>query len=185
MGPPLSKELGVLKLILKFGFMSGAFLSVVMLCTMPFHDQLSDRYGMVIGYSSMLLAFLLVYFGVRSWREKAGGYVSFWQAFKVGISIAAIGCACYVATWEVIYYKMMPDFADTYAAHQIERARAAGAPEAAIAEKRKEMEEFTRMYKNPLMNVAMTLLEPLPVGLVMSLLAAGLLRRRVAEPAPA
>jgi len=175
----------VLKLILKFGFMSGAFLSVVMLCTMPFHDQIGDRYGMVIGYSSMLLAFLLVYFGVRSWREKAGGYVSFWQALKVGASIAAIGSACYVATWEVIYYEMMPDFAERYAAHQIERARAAGAPEAAIAQKKREMDEFTRTYKNPLMNVAMTFLEPLPVALVMSLLAAGLLRRRVPDPASA
>lgn len=174
-----------MKLILKFGFLSGAVLSLVMLCTVPFHDQLGDWYGMVIGYSSMLLAFLLVYFGVRSWRERTGGYVGFWQAFKVGISIAAIGCACYVATWEVIYYTMMPDFADKYAAHQVERARAAGAPESAVAEKRKEMEAFARMYKNPLMNAAMTLLEPLPVGLVMSLLAAGLLRRPAPDPVSA
>jgi hypothetical protein len=185
MGHPLSKEPHVRKLILKFGLISGAILSAVMLATMPFHDQLGDRYGMLIGYTSMLLAFLFVYFGVRAWREKAGGFITFGQAFRVGIAIAGIGCACYVTTWEVIYYTMMPDFAEKYAAHQIERARAAGAPEAVIAQKQKEMADFTRMFENPLYNVGMTFLEPLPVALLMTLLAAGLLRRRPGLVAPA
>ena len=164
------------KTILTFGFIAGAILSLMMAVTMPIQDSIADH-SLLIGYTTMVLAFLLVYFGVRSWREKAGGFISFGQAFKVGICITAIACCCYVATWEVIYYKFMPDFADRYAARQIEKAKAAGAPESEVEKQRQEMEHFKEMYRNPLANVAMTFLEPLPVGLLMTLLAAGLLRR--------
>ena len=172
------------KTILKFGFTAGGILAAGMLATMPFYDSISDH-GAVIGYTMMVLAFLLVYFGVRSHREQEGGFISFGRAFRVGISITAIACCCYVATWEVIQATLLPDFADKYAAHQIERARASGASEASLEKQRKEMEEFKQMYKNPLFNVAMTFLEPLPVGALMTLLAAGLLRRRPGVPAPA
>ena len=166
----------MLETILKFGFIAGALMSAMMAVTMPFHDSIGD-YGMLVGYTTMLVAFLLIYFGVRSWREKAGGVISFGQALKIGLSITAIACCCYVATWEVIYFKFMPDFADKYAARQIEKVRASGAPEAAVEQQRQEMQRFKELYQNPLANVAMTFLEPLPVGLLMTLLAAGLLRR--------
>lgn len=175
----------MLKHILKFGLLAGAIMSVVMAATIPFMERIPDGIAMAIGYTSMLLAFLMVYFGVRSWREKAGGYISFWQGFRIGICIATIGCCCYVATWEVIYYNVMPDFAEKYGAHQLEQAKAAGAPQAVIEAKRKEMEEFARTYRNPLANVAMTLLEPLPPALLVTLIAAGLLRRRPPQAAPA
>jgi len=96
----------------------------------------------------------------------------------VGILITAIGCACYVASWEVIYYNFMPDFADKYAAYETAKAKESGATEAQLAAKAKQMADFKEMYKNPLINVALTLLEPLPVGLLMTLVAAGVLSRR-------
>jgi len=34
---------------------------------------------------------------------------------------------CYVASWEIAYFKFMPDFADKYAAYSIEKAKASGA----------------------------------------------------------
>jgi len=92
--------------------------------------------------------------------------------------ITLVASACYVATWEVIYYKFYPDFGDKYAAHVLEKARASGATDAQLAVQTKQMEDFKAMYRNPLVNVAMTFLEPLPVGLVFTLVTAGALGRR-------
>ena len=133
----------------------------------------------------MVLAFLMVFFGVKSYRDNvAGGSVTFGRAFKVGLLITAVASVCYVATWQVIYYKFAPDFVDKYAAYAVEKARKAGATDAQIAEKKQEMAEFKEMYRNPLVNIALTLLEPLPVGLLFTLVTAGVLsRKRRAEGA--
>ncbi|CAN5337050.1 hypothetical protein BH09GEM1_BH09GEM1_27230 [soil metagenome] len=85
---------------------------------------------------------------------------------------------CYVATWEVMYFKFMPDFMDKYSAHVLEQARASGASEAQIAGRKAEMEKLAEMYKNSLYNSALTFMEPLPVGLMIAQLSAGALSRR-------
>jgi uncharacterized membrane protein (DUF485 family) len=174
------------KIVLTFGLIAGAVLSVMMLLTLPFHDQIGfGTTGLIVGYTSMVLAFLMVFVGVKSYRDNvAGGSVTFGRAFKVGVMITAIASTCYVATWQVVYYKFMPDFMDKYAAYAVEKAKKAGKTEAEIATKTKEMQEFSEMYKNPLVNIAFTFLEPLPVGLLFTLVTAGVLsRKRRAEKA--
>lgn len=167
------------KIVLTFGLIAGAILAATMLISVPFMDQIGATSGMIYGYTTMVLAFLMVYFGVRSYRDNsASGSVTFGRAFAVGLMIALIASVCYVATWEVIYYRFMPDFADKYAAQTIEHARQSGASEAQIAEETRKMEAFKQSYSNPLVNIAMTLLEPLPVGVVFTLVSAGVLSRR-------
>ena len=168
------------KIVLTFGLIAGAILSAVMLLTVPFHDQIGfDLGGYVVGYTSMVIAFLMVFFGVKSYRDNvAGGQVSFGRAFKVGLLITAIASVCYVATWQVVYYKFMPDFMDKYAAFSIEKAKQSGATEEEIASQTQKMTEFKEMYKNPLVNIAFTFLEPLPVGVVFTLVTAGVLSRK-------
>ncbi len=167
------------KVVLTFGLIAGAILSVMMLIAMPFHDQIGFDKGLVIGYTTMVLAFLMVFFGVSSYRDNvAGGSVTFGRAFKVGLLIMAIGCVCYVATWELIYYQFMPDYLDKYSAYTVDKARRSGASDSAIAVREREMTEFKEMYQNPLVNIALTLLEPLPVGLLFTLVAAGVVSRK-------
>ncbi|HEU4454744.1 MAG TPA: DUF4199 domain-containing protein, partial [Longimicrobium sp.] len=89
-----------------------------------------------------------------------------------------IASACYVATWEVIYYNFAPDFVERMQAHTVEKARAAGESPAAIQAKVAEMEKFAEMYENPAINAAITFIEPLPVGLIFALVSAGILSRR-------
>ena len=169
----------MLKIVLTFGLIAGAILSAMMLLTLPFMDRIGFEKGEIIGYTTMVLAFLMVYFGVRSYRDNvAGGDLSFGQALKVALLIMAIGSAGYVATWQLVYYKLAPDFGEKYMAYQLEKERRSGASEAQLAEKKAEMERFGEMYRNPLLNIGITFLEPLPVGLVMSLLTAGVLSRR-------
>jgi amino acid transporter len=166
------------KVVLTFGLIAGAVLSAMMLLTIPFSDTIGFDKLEVIGYTTMVLAFLLVYFGVRSYRDSVGrGMISFGRAFAVGALIVAVASLCYVATWEVMYFNFTHDFLDKYQAHAVEKARAAGESQASIDQKRAEMEKFAVMYQNPVINAAMTFLEPLPVGLLIALISAGVLRR--------
>jgi hypothetical protein len=167
------------KIVLTFGLIAGAILSAMMLITLSFQDQIGFDKGEIIGYTAMVLAFLMVFFGVKSYRDNvAGGSVTFGRAFKVGLMITAVATICYVATWELIYYNLAPDFGEKYAAYAVEKAKKSGATDAQIAEKMKQMTDFKEMYKNPLVNIALTSLEPLPVGLLLTLVTAGVLSRK-------
>ena len=166
------------KIVLTFGLISGAIISALMFATVPFMHKIGMNKGMIIGYTTMVLAFLLVFFGIRSYRENIGeGRISFGRAVSVGLLIMLIGCACYVISWEFIYFNFMPDFAEKYAAFVIENMRANGASPAELAQKMAEMKRFQVMYNNIFFNVAMTFLEPLPVGLIMTFISALILRR--------
>ena len=170
------------KIVLTFGLISGAVLSAMLVATVPFVDEIGWDYGMVVGYTTMVLAFLLVFFGIRAYRETAGnGQISFGRALGVGLLIMVIATICYVVTWEIVYFNFLPDFGDKYAAYVIEKARAAGASPEEIARQTEEMKQFKTMYDNPLYNAAFTFLEPLPVGIPMSLISAAILRKRRRE----
>lgn len=167
------------KTVLTFGLISGAILSAMLLVTLPFQDAIGFDRGAIIGYTSMLVAFLLIFFGVRSYRENfADGKLHFGRAFAVGALIALVSSLCYVATWEVVYFKLAPDFMAKYEAHILDKARADGASVEAIAQKKLELDKFAAMYQNPAINAAITFLEPLPVALIVALVSAGVLSRR-------
>ena len=165
--------------VLRFGLAAGAILSAIMLAAVPFRDAIGFDRGEILGYASMVVAFLLIFFGVRSYRDNvAGGAVRFGRAFAVGGLIAVVASVCYVATWELIYFKLAPDFTEQYQAYLLDRERAEGASEEALARQRVEMERFAELYDNPAINAAITFLEPLPVALIIALVSAGVLRRR-------
>jgi uncharacterized protein DUF4199 len=173
------------KTILTFGLISGAILSVMMLATIPFMDAIGFDRGEIIGYTTMVLSFLLVFFGIRSYRDNvAGGSVTFGRAFAVGALIVAIASVCYVATWEVIYFKIAPDFGEKFSAYRMESVRQSGASAEQIQLKTAELQQFAERYRNPVYNAAITFVEPLPLGLLIALISAGMLsrRRRVRSP---
>lgn len=120
---------------------------------------------------------------MRSYRENAGGgRLTFGRGFAVGLLITLISSACYVGTWEIVYYRVMPDFAEKYAAHMVERVNASGASQQKVEETERKAEQFKVMYDNPAINVAMTFVEVFPIGLVVTLASAGILRRKVSAP---
>jgi hypothetical protein len=167
------------KIVLTFGLISGAISATLMMGTVPFIDKIGFDKGAVIGYTSMVLSFLLVFFGIRSYRENVGnGEISFLRAFSVGILITVISCACYVVTWEIVYFKIMPGFVEKYTSYVIEQFKASGATVQEIEAKRQELARFRELYANPFFNVAVTFLEPFPVGFVITLLSAFILRRK-------
>lgn len=175
------------KIVFTYGLISGAILAGSFLATMPFHDAMSNETAMVVGYTSMVLGFLLIYFGVRQYRDQVGGgRVGFGRALSVGLLIGLVASACYVATWEVMFFGGKSDYLEKYQAREVEQMRQRGESEAQIATKVAEMQKMGEMYKNPIFNSAITFMEPLPVALVMSLVTAGILSRRrkdVLQPA--
>ena len=165
------------KIILTFGLISGVLISLMMALTVPFQDKIGHSY--VIGYATIVLSLLLSYFGIRSYRDNVGnGNITFTRAFAVGISITIISCLCYVATWEIIYYNFMPDFVDKYNAQVLQKMQSSGATAAALQAKTEELKKFKEHYANPFFNVAMTFIEPFPVGLVITLISAAILRKK-------
>jgi hypothetical protein len=111
-----------------------------------------DR-GMILGYTGMVLAFLLVFFGIRSYRENvSGGQISFGRAFSVGILIMLISSACYVVAWEIVYFKVMHEsmreFVEKYQAHEIEKVRKSGGSEQDVQAKLQEMKWMRDHYDN-------------------------------------
>jgi hypothetical protein len=137
------------------------------------------NHSLILGYTMMVLSLLLVFFGIRSYRDNlGGGAITFGKAFAVGILITLVACAVYVAVWEVVSVNFFPDFEDRYAARMIEEARAKGASDVEIAKVAKEMADFKEMYKNPLIKIGSTFMELFPVGLIMTLVSAAILRRR-------
>jgi Protein of unknown function (DUF4199) len=169
----------VKKTVLTFGLIGGAVISVLMLATIPFATRIGFDRAEIVGYTIMVLSFLLVFFGIRSYRENVGGgTISFGRAFAVGLLITLITCVCYVITWEIMYFKLMPGFADNYANYIVGKLRASGASQQVIDAKLQQMKQFKQMYDNPLINAAITFLEPLPVGLIITLISSLILRKK-------
>lgn len=167
------------KTIVTFGLLSGAVSALLMLLSVPLLDRIGFDNGAVLGYTGIVMSFLLVYFGVRSYRDNvAGGTVGFGRAFTVGILITLVSCACYVVTWEIIYFKLWPGFAEKYTAYAIDKARAAGASQQSLDQTARQMAEFKKMYDNPLINAAFTFVEPFPIGLVVTLVSAAVLKKK-------
>src|SRR5579859_5404719 len=105
----------------------------MMVATVPFADKIGFDHSEVVGYTVIILSFLLVFFGIRSYRDnESGGHITFAKAFGVGICITLISCVFYVVTWEILYFHFLPGFIDKYSAYLAEKAKASGASPAAV-----------------------------------------------------
>jgi hypothetical protein len=185
--PYSHKEQAMKRVVAVFGLISGLITSVLMGLSLLIADRIGDGHSMLLGYTIMVASFLLIYFGIRSYRDNTlAGQISFGRAFTCGILITLITCVCYVAMWEVLYFNFMPHFMDSYFAAQIQKVQASGFDPATTAAKIAAIQHSQQLYQNPFVNMAYTLMEPLPVGLIITLISAAVLRRKApAEPTAA
>lgn len=168
------------QVVIKFGLISGLIMALCLMVVFMLSAKFNWEHSLVTGYATMVVGFSVVYFGVRSYRDnQLQGRISFGKAFKTGLLISLITCVFYVAAWELMFFGgMVGDFEKTYAESVIAKTRASGASQAKIDSTIAEMNRFAEMYRNPLYNSAMTFLEPLPIALLTSLIAAFALSRR-------
>lgn len=162
------------KTVLIFGLISGAIIALLMLATLPFMHKIGMERAMVIGYTTMVLAFMMVFFGIRSYRENyGGGTITFGRAFAIGILITLISSAIYVITWEILYFGV-PGFGDEFVAGYTTMVKNSGAS----PDKIQAQLDQIKYLNNPLINAALTFTEPFPVGLIISLVSALILRKK-------
>jgi hypothetical protein len=167
------------KTILTFGFLSAAVAIVAMATTIPFMSAHSFELADILGYTTIVLAALLTFFGIRSYREHTPDRtLTFGRGFLVGLAITLISCVSYAAAFEIVYFKLVPDFGDTMTACMVERVRAKGGSAQEVEETAKQMATFKRLFDNPLLNPLMTFAESFPIGLIATTISAALLRKR-------
>jgi hypothetical protein len=163
------------KTVLTFGLISGAIMTAMMFGTLPFTDSAwLQSHSMVIGYTTMVLSFMLVFFGIRSYRENiGGGTITFGRAFAVGILITLISSVVYVVTWEIMYFGV-PSFGERFMTMCVAHIKNSGASPEAIQTQLNQL----KYLDNPFINAALTFTEPFPVGLIITLVSALILRRK-------
>jgi hypothetical protein len=175
------------KIVLTFGLISGAIVAALMWLMMALFKTgvVNFDNGEIFGYTTMIVALSMIFFGIKSYRDNNGGVIGFWKAVQVGILISLISAACYALSWEVYVRTSGGSFMEEYTAHYIQKMKEKGASAEEIAKTEKEMADFGEMYKNPVIRFAMTLLEILPVGIIVTFISAALMRRKEMIPAPA
>jgi len=171
--------------VLKYGVIAGVVVGGLMFATFLGFDGMPPlKYGMLIGYTTMLIALSAVFVGIKRNRDvDRGGVIGFWPAFGIGLGISFIAGIFYVAAWEAVQAMTRMDFASAYAKAIIESEKAKGASAAALVKLSADMETFKVQYANPLFRLPMTFVEIFPVGVLVSLVSAGMLRNSRFLPA--
>ena len=172
--------------IVKYGVIAGLVVAAGMWGTLlAFRgDMPHGMLGMALGYLSMLVALSAVFVGIKHHRDvDRGGVIRFWPAFGMGLGISLVAGIFYVLAWELAQATVVGDFASHYAASTIAQAKASGADAAALARLSAQMESFKLQYADPLFRLPMTFAEIFPVGVLVSLVSAAVLRNPRVLPA--
>lgn len=175
----------MLRSILKYGLIAGLIVGGFEFGTVAaFSGMPPLKYGMLVGYTTMLIALSAVFVGIKQHRDvDRGGVIGFWPAFAVGVGISFIAGLFYVAAWEAVQVATHMDFAGSYAKAMIESAKAKGASAEALAKLSADMATFKVQYADPMFRLPMTFVEIFPVGVLVTLISAGLLRNSRFLPA--
>lgn len=172
------------RIVTVYGLISGVIVAICMGISgyLMLHDRSFPDYGMWIGYASMLLAFSFIAIAIKAQRDQSGGSISFGQAFMTGLWIALIASAFYTITWIIIYKNFYPTFLDDMFSRELAGMRSAGRSDAEILKSAEKMKGLKAMYATWPGLIGFTLLEILPVGLLVSLVCALIMKRKPAQP---
>lgn len=163
--------------ILSYGLIAGLIVGIPLFAMTVVLNGHPPDYGMAIGYLTMLIALSTVFVAIKKHRDEAlGGAIRFWPAFALGLGISGVASVLYVVAWEAALVVTGLDFGDSWAKTMIAQKQAEGVSGEALAAFVAQMETFKTQYANPLYRVPMTLAEILPVGVLVSLVSAALLR---------
>lgn len=160
--------------ILKNGIIGGIIVSVVMMCVTLYMKANPDyEPSAIVGFSSMLLAFIFVILGIKKERENNNGHLTFGKGFLTGLYISLVISTIYVLVWLIIYYNFFPDFMEQYSAMVLKNTSAEE-----LAAKTEDMNQMKELYKSPIMIVLLTYMEILPIGIIVSLIGALVLKKK-------
>ena len=174
-----------MRYILIYGPIAGAIAIAAITASIAV-ESLNHLQSQWFGYLVMLAALSLILVGVKRYRDvECGGVIRFSRAFLLGLGIAVAAGAVYVAGWEAYLATTDGNFITDYAAATLADMRASGASEAEIAAAEAEMAPYIEMYRHPLQRLMITFVEIFPVGLLVALVSALVLRNPKVLPASA
>jgi hypothetical protein len=166
-----------------YGAIGGAIVISIMVATFVF-NLTGHVHSLWFGYLVMLVGLTMIFVGIKRYRDaECGGVIRFGRAFGLGLGIAVVAGVIYVVGWECYLAFSGGNFMADYSASIIGHMRADGASPAAIQAKQEEMRQMAEMYANPLIRMPMTFAEIFPVGLLVALVSAALLRNPRLMPA--
>ncbi len=165
------------KVILVFGCIIGAILTANSIVHINLVYSSPDyKANDILGYTTMVLMFSLIYFGLRSYRNNyLDGQITLGKAFKIGALTCLVASTIYVTIGLMYYYLFVPDFLDVYSQYVIKNA-APSQVEAITA----QMENFKEMYKNPLFAILISYMEVLPIGMLVAFFSALIAKKKQA-----
>lgn len=165
------------RIILVYGSIAGAIVGTFMILGFVLLDGEHGASSMAVGYLTMLLALSFIFVAIKRHRDiNLGGVIRFWPALGLGLGVAAIAGLFYVVSWEIYFNATGGAFMSDYVQAQIEASRADGATEAEIATLAEDMRGFMDLYANWWFRMPITFTEILPVGVLVSLISAAVLR---------
>jgi uncharacterized protein DUF4199 len=166
------------RIVLAYGFVAGLIVAVPMVALMlTLTAETAPDNGALIGYSTMIVALTAVFLGIKHYRDKVlGGVVKFVPALLVGLGISAVASVIYALGWEISIALTGFDYGAVYSTAMLDAARAKGVSPEELARVAEQAAAFTRMYANPLYRLPITFVEMFPIGVVISVLSAAILR---------
>ncbi len=170
----------MLPIVLRYGILSAIIPLVTgLLGQMIVGSETNYDAMMVIGFTSMFLAFIMVYLGIRAARKKnADGKIGFRSAFVIGLLISLFATVMWVVTWEITLATSMPDFMEKYTAKSLADLRASGASAQEVQAATIAGAESVESFKQPLYRIPMVALEIFPIGIIVALIGAAVESRR-------
>jgi hypothetical protein len=173
-----------MKYSLVYGGIAGAIAVTIISAMIGLDLTGHDETAMLVSYLIMLMALSLIFVGMKRYRDvECGGVIRFARAFGLGLAMAAVAGLLYAVGWEIFQAVSGYDFMAEYSASMLERMRSEGATAAAIEAQAAELRAFAEDYRNPLFRVPMVFVEIFPVGLLVALVSAALLRNPKLLPA--
>lgn len=171
------------KNILIYGLIAGLIVSALMAVTLGMTSKSGNfDNGMFLGYASMLIAFSMIFVGIKNYRDKYnGGVISFGKSFKIGLLITLIASTIYVIVWLIEEHFFFPDFMEKYTTYELNKLQTSNISAAKLAAETKQLEQAKEWYKNPFFKILMTYAEILPVGLVVTLISSLILKRKAPQ----
>lgn len=178
----------MINVIFLFGTMAGLIVIGAMIGVIVAsggQPEMQDH-SLLLGYLIMLVALSMIFFGIKSYRDRElGGVIRFMPALMMGIGISVVAGIIYVLVWEVYMAATNHAYIGAYIEHYIAQQKAAGVTGAALDKLVSEMESFRVQYADPMFRLPMTFMEIFPVGLLVSLISAAVLRNTKVLPAQA
>ncbi|MDR3711210.1 MAG: DUF4199 domain-containing protein [Puia sp.] len=167
------------KTVLTFGLFSAVTVTAmyVFMCLarQSEHFYVSE----ILIYAAVVLLFAMVFAGIKSYRDQAPrGWITFGEAFKVGILISLVSSLCYAILWIILYNSIFKEFMEQHAAALIEKLKASGATAREITAKKEEIIKHAQLYNNPLSRAGLIFIQGFPAEAIMAVIASFLLKRK-------